>query len=58
MVKEQAGLAQIRVDEMVQVCMVVPMASRPLPWGSRELAALTAYVGELQKKFKLTAGSG
>lgn len=57
MVKEKAGLNQIHLDEMVQICMVVPMAAKPLPWGSRELAALTAYVGELQKKFKPTAGT-
>ncbi len=35
MVKEKAGLKQVQLDEMVQICMVVPMASKPLPWASR-----------------------
>jgi cytochrome c len=52
MVKEKAGLKQIHMDEMVQICMVVPMAAKPLPWDSKELAALTAYTGEVQKTFK------
>jgi cytochrome c len=52
MVGEKAGLKQIQLDEMVQICMLVPMASKPLPWDSTELAALTAYTGEVQKKFK------
>jgi cytochrome c len=51
MVGEKAGLKQIRMDEMVQICMVVPMAATPLPWDSKELAALTAYVGRVQKGF-------
>lgn len=57
MVKERAGLTQIRMDEMVQMCMVVPMAAKPLPWDSKELAELTAYVGEIQKKFKSPVGT-
>lgn len=52
MPKQRAGLKQIRADEMVQFCMVVPMASKPLPWDSKELAALTAYAQEIQKTFK------
>ncbi|MFQ5829224.1 MAG: c-type cytochrome [Candidatus Methylomirabilia bacterium] len=55
MVKAKAGLAQIHMDEMVQICMVVPMAAKPLPWDSKELAALTAYVAEVQKTFQPTA---
>ena len=51
MVTEKAGLKQIHMDEMVQICLVVPMASKPLPWNSKELAALTAYVGKVQKGF-------
>ena len=27
------------------------MQGKPLPWNSRELAALTAYTAELQKSF-------
>ncbi len=37
------GIASIQIDEMVQLCMVNPMANKPLPWDSRELAALSAY---------------
>ena len=37
------GIHSIQVDEMVQLCMVTPMAARPLPWESRDLAALAAY---------------
>lgn len=55
MPKQRAGLKRIQADEMVQFCMVVPMASKPLPWESKELAALTAYVQEIQKTFKPAA---
>ncbi len=51
MAKEKGGVASVQLDEMVQFCMVVPMAAKPLRWDSRELAALTAYSGELQKAF-------
>jgi cytochrome c len=51
MPQQQAGLKQVDADEMVQFCMVVPMAGQPLGWGSRELAALTAYTEEVQKDF-------
>lgn len=47
MVAAQAGISSaITAEQMVQFCMVVPMAAKPLGWGSRELAALTAYVEE------------
>jgi hypothetical protein len=36
---------------MVQFCLVQPMASVPLPWESRPLAALTAYSQEVQRNF-------
>ena len=52
MAKERASMNQINIDEMVQLCMVVPMAAKPLPWGSKELAALSAYSLEVQKTFK------
>ena len=58
MVAEKAGLKQIRMDEMVQICMVVPMAAKPLPWDSRELAALTAYTAQVQKSFKPSQAKG
>lgn len=52
MARDQLGRKSVHLDEMVQACMVMPMAARPLPWNSRELANLTAYVAELQKTFK------
>ncbi len=52
MAKEKAGASEIQLDEMIQFCMVVPMEAKPLPWNSRDLAALTAYTGELQKAFR------
>lgn len=52
MVKEQSGVKRVHLDEMVQVCMLAPMAAEPLPWDSRELAALTAYAQTVQKTFR------
>lgn len=52
MVDEQAGLQSVHLDEMIQACMVMPMASRPLPWDSRKLAALVAYTRKVQKTFR------
>jgi len=53
MVKERAGIkGAVRLDEMVQFCMLAPMAAKPFPWDSRELAALTAYAAEVQKSYK------
>ena len=52
MAKEKAGTSEVQLDEMIQFCMVVPMEAKPLPWNSRDLAALTAYAGELQKAFR------
>lgn len=57
MVREKSGVAKIHLDEMVQGCLVMPMATRPLPWDSRELAALTAYTAEVQKSFKPEGGA-
>lgn len=56
MVKERSGISKVHLDEMVQFCMLAPMAAKPFPWDSRELAALTAYAAEVQKTYK--AGSG
>lgn len=58
MAEAKAGLKRIHLDEMVQICLVVPMAAKPLPWGSKELAALTAYTGEVQKGFRAAARKG
>lgn len=52
MVKERAGISKVHLDEMVQFCMLAPMAAKPFPWDSRELAALTAYTAEVQKTYK------
>lgn len=51
MTKEKGGVDTVYLDEMVQFCMVAPMQAKPLPWGSRQLAALTAYSAEVQKRF-------
>lgn len=51
MPSQMAGVGPINLDEMVQFCMVVPMQAKPMKWGSRELAALTAYSASLQKGF-------
>ncbi len=48
---QMAGAKTMYADEMVQFCMIVPMKSKPLPWNSRELAALTAYTVALQQGF-------
>lgn len=52
MAKDQAGVKTVHLDEMIQACMVMPMAAKPLPWNSKELAALTAYALTVQKTFK------
>lgn len=52
MAKDKGGVAKIQLDEMIQFCMVVPMQAKPLRWDSRELAALAAYTGEVQKVFR------
>lgn len=52
MAKDQLGIQTIHLDEMVQACMVMPMAAKPLPWDSKELADLTAYMAQVQKTFK------
>jgi cytochrome c peroxidase len=52
MARDQLGRKQVYLDEMIQACMVMPMAARPLPWNSKELAALVAFVEHEQKTFK------
>lgn len=52
MAKDQLGIKSIQLDEMIQACMVMPMAAKPLPWNSKELAALVAYMQSVQKTFK------
>jgi hypothetical protein len=55
---QQAGVKQVSAAEMVNFCMIVPMQDEPLPWESRELAALSAYVENLQAGFQPGAGAG
>jgi cytochrome c len=55
MTHDRSAVKAVHLDEMVQFCMVVPMASKPLPWSSKRLAALTAYTASLQKGFKAGA---
>ncbi|MGQ7263175.1 c-type cytochrome [Vreelandella sp. V005] len=45
------GMETVHADEMIQLCMVAPMAADPLPWDSDELAALAAYVVHAQQRF-------
>lgn len=47
MAKDVSGIEAIDAEGMVQFCLVRPMMSKPLPWDSKELAALTAYVEEV-----------
>ncbi len=57
MASDQTGMDEIDLDEMVQFCLVVPMAAPPLDWNSRELAALTAYSGSLQEVYRRSVGA-
>ena len=52
MAKDQLGRKTVHLDEMIQACMVMPMEAKPLPWNSKELAALVAYVQIQQTTFK------
>lgn len=52
MAKSQLGRKTVYLDEMIQGCMVMPMAAKPLPWDSKELAGLTAYLLTVQKTFE------
>lgn len=52
MAREQLGRKTVYLDEMIQGCMVMPMAAKPLPWDSKELAGLVAYLQTQQKSFK------
>lgn len=58
MARERAGVQQVNAAEMVNFCMLVPMAAEPLPWSSRDLAALTAYVEHLQPGYRPVQGAG
>jgi cytochrome c peroxidase len=45
-VKAKTGLDKITAEGMVQFCMISAMGTRPLPWDSETLSALTAFVLE------------
>lgn len=51
MADDQSGIRSVHLDEMVQFCLISPMAGKPLPWDSKELAALTAYTATQQATF-------
>jgi hypothetical protein len=49
-VKAKTGLDQITAEGMVQFCMISAMGTRPLPWDSETLAALTEFVLDRHRK--------
>jgi cytochrome c len=49
MADKMSGLPSIDAEQMVQFCMIVPMKSEPLAWDSRELAALAAYIDDVEQ---------
>lgn len=51
MAAQTYGVKQLHLDEAIQVCMVGPMAAKPLPWKSSELANLVAFMEVEHKKF-------
>lgn len=51
MANDAAGLKTATAENMVQICMVAPMEAEPLPWGSKELRALTVYVEKLRADY-------
>lgn len=52
MAADSYGIRQVHLDEAIQVCMVGPMAAKPLDWRSPELANLVAFMNEEHKKFR------
>jgi len=57
MPKQMASAAEVNAAEMVNFCMLVPMASEPLAWDSEELAALAAWVEHIRPGYVPTAGA-
>lgn len=55
---QQGGAQEVSAAEMVNFCMIVPMAAEPLPWTSQQLAALTAYVESIQPGFQPVGDGG
>lgn len=56
MVKRLSGVAEVNAAEMVQFCMLQPMQAEAFDWNdkqdARKLAALAAYVEQVQKAWK------
>lgn len=52
MASQTYGVKQVHLDEAIQVCMVGPMAAKPLAWKSAELQNLVAFMAEEHRKFK------
>lgn len=50
MAKNIFGIESVHLDEMIQICMVQPMATEPLEWSGAQLAALTQYMASVQKQ--------
>ena len=47
----QFGMETVYADEMVQICMVAPMAADPLAWDSEEIAYLSAFEVDAQERY-------
>ena len=52
MARERSGLSQIHLDEMIQLCLVASMASEPIIWNSRMMAAMTTYTAKVQQNLR------
>ncbi len=50
MADSMSNLSSVDAEQMVQFCMMAPMKTKALPWDSKELAALTAYVEDVVQK--------
>jgi len=57
MVDIRSGVKEVNAAEMVNFCMMAAMNSDPLAWDSQELAALTAYVENIQPAYVPRAGT-
>ena len=49
MASDLAKLESVTAEEMVQLCMLASMESKPLPWDSKELAALALYIVSVEQ---------
>lgn len=51
--KARFGVAQMHLDEIIQVCMRGPMRNLPFEWGSREQIDITTYLLKVQVTGKM-----